>query len=367
MSIATSASTSAGSYPITVTAAGGGVTKTSAFTLTITTSTATPPPQPPSTSADADFQARCAAPGVVKCQGFNTMGSPGSADLVRYDVNASQANVLPRSDGQYRATVDTSIKKSGAGSLRFQLDAGYASANIAGQYLPQTNDGLGAGFGENSDMYIQFAVRFSPEMQSNLNVWDSAWKVAIFHQDQQSCASKELTTNHRGNTDNWLMMYKDCGGEAMYTALDGFTWHEPSPPYLFHQGNYSCEYPDIGNCWSYPTDKWITLYYKVHIGTYEQPNSTIEAWYSIDGQPYVKWINILSNFRIYCNGGTVCPNEVFNNITLTPYMTGLSRAAPVNAYVWYDELIVSRQPIAAPGNSQTQTTTPAAPTGLAVK
>ena len=32
-------------------------------------------------------------------------------------------------------------------------------------------------------------------------------------------------------------------------------------------------------------------------------------------------------------------------------MTALSVAAPVNAYVWYDELIVSTNPIAAPGAS----------------
>lgn len=297
-------------------------------------------------NAQSDFPTRCGAPGVIKCQGFNSMGTPGNADLVMYNVNSSQANILPRSDGQYRATVDPVIKLSGAGSLQFKLDAGYSSANIAGQYLPQTNDGLGPGFGENSDMYIQYAVRFSPEMFSNLAQWDSYWKVSIFHQNSASCAAKELTTNtYYGGPST---MYKDCGAEAMYTGLDGQTWTS-NTPLLVQQGDYACEYPNWSvNCWNYPTNKWITLYYKVHIGTYGQANSTIEAWYSVDGLPYKKWINVTKGFKIYCNGASPCPGEVFNNVTFTPYMTALSVPAPVDAYVWYDEFIVSNQPIAAP-------------------
>ena len=300
-------------------------------------------------TADADFQARCSAAGVVKCQGFNTMGTAGSADLVRYDVDSTNANVLPRSDGQYRGSVDSSIKRSGAGSLQFKLDAGYAAPNIAGQYLPQTNNGLGASFRENSDMYVQYAVRFSPEMFSNLNYWNSHWKVSILHQNSESCASKELTTNtfYGGPAT----MYKDCGAQAMYTQLDGQTWTS-NTPLLLQQGDYACQYgaTETTPCWNYPTDKWITLYYKVHIGAYGQPNSTIEAWYSVDGQPYKKWINVTSNFSIYCNSSSPCSSESFNNITLTPYMTALGVPAPVDAYVWYDELVVSTQPIAAPSS-----------------
>jgi hypothetical protein len=296
------------------------------------------------------------------------MGSPGSADLVRFDVSPSQANLLPRADGQYRATVDPSIKKSGAGSLRFKLDAGYAAANIAGQYVPLTNDGLGASFGENTTWYVQFAVRFSPEYFTNqANYWDSTPKIAIFHQNTASCASKELTTNQWGPT-GYLSGYKDCGGQGFRTDLDGFTFRSVAQgtPYLFQQGDYSCAYPGTGNCFQMPTNKWITFYYKIHNGTWGSNNSTLESWYSVDGQPYLKWLNITSNFTIYCNGASPCPSEVFNNISFTPYMTSLSKSAPVDAYVWYDELIVSTQPIAAPGNSQTSAP-PSPPTDLTIR
>jgi hypothetical protein len=377
MSIATSASTSAGSYPITVTAVGGGVTKTSGFTLTVTTATATPPSQPPSTSADADFQARCSAPGVVKCQGMDTMGTFGNADLITRATDSVHGNIQERGDGQYRATVDTSIKKSGAGSLRFKLDAGYAAANIAGQYLccgntgtpPTIAEGLGAAMGPNTDWYVQFAVRFSPEYFSNQKTyWNSTPKIAIFHFGNQSCASKELTINQWGST-GFLAGYKDCGGQGFRTDLDGFTFRsvQQGTPYLFQQGDYACEYPGVGNCWQMPSNKWITIYLKIHNGTWGTNNSTIEGWYAIDGQPYKKWLNITANFTIGCNSGAPpCSSEVFNNFTLTPYMTGLSTSAAVDAFVWYDEVIVSRQPIAAPGNSQSLAP-PDAPTGLTLK
>jgi len=305
---------------------------------------------PPNNAAEADFAARCGAPGVTKCVAFDTMGTFGNADVVRMDVDPNNGNLRPRSDGQYRGTIDTAVKKSGIGSLRFQLDAGYAAANIAGEYIPNTNDGLGGSFGENSTFYVQYAVRFSPEMKSNLAYWDSNWKVAIIHEDQASCAAKELTlVNHQG-LSNYLWMYKDCGASTFTTLPDGQTWTPSNPPYLSQQGAYFCDYGVYSNCWSFPTNTWITFYYKVHYGVPGQNNSTFESWYAINGQPYVKWLNILSNFDIGCNGNTPCPTEVFNNLSLLNYMTGLTQSAPLTAYTWYDELIVSTQPIAAPNN-----------------
>src|SRR5262249_32293518 len=190
-------------------------------TITAITST-------PSTSADADFAARCSAPGVLKCQGMNTMGTWPNSDLVRLDVDNPHSNIRPRGDGQYRATVDTSIMKSGAGSLRFQLDAGYANSNVAGSYIPNTNDGLGMNFGQNTDWYVQFAVRFSGSFLTNYtDYWNSTPKISLFHQNQISCGSKELTTNMRGHGSSGqalLVGYLDCGANGFVTFLDGVTY-----------------------------------------------------------------------------------------------------------------------------------------------
>src|SRR5260370_17432453 len=85
---------------------------------------------PPLNAADADFAARCNAPSVTKCVGFDTMGTYGNADVVRMDVDRKNGNLRARSDGQYRGAIYTALTKSGGGSIRFQLDAGYPAANI---------------------------------------------------------------------------------------------------------------------------------------------------------------------------------------------------------------------------------------------
>lgn len=305
------------------------------------------------TDPDFDFAARCAAPGVTKCQGFNSMGTFPTADLIRLDVDAPHSNIRARSDGQYRATVDTVIKRSGAGSLQLKMDAGYAEQDIAGQYLPNTNDGLGANYGENSNLFIQYAWRVSASYLSNQAFWNITPKVSIFHMDQQSCAGVGAVVVNFRSSSNKLSMYSNCGstGDSMYTDLDGQTWNHTIPPYLFQQGDYACQFgnPPFGTCWNYPTDTWITMYFKIHVGNFESQNSTIEGWYAVNGGAYQKWLNVAA-FTFQCNSPvSSCPTSAFNNITLTPYMTGLSTGAPVDAFTWYDELIVSTQPIAAPG------------------
>jgi hypothetical protein len=313
------------------------------------------------TTPEDDFAARCSAPGVVKCVGFNNTTS----DLVR------GVNLWPDGNGTYRASLDTSTKASGAGSLRFDLPPPpHAGANIAGSWLPATNDGLGHLFGQNSTLYVQFRQRLSPEMMTNH--WDSSWKTVIFHYNQQSCGSLELTTV------NWYLtglatMYTDCGARGMTTTLDGSAWTD-STPLLMQQGDFHCQYgqADATTCLYFPTNEWLTFYYRIQIGTWDQPNSTIEAWVAREGSTTYKQFVRVPNFALRCNsdpcGQPPGSSEGYNNLTFTPYMTALSSSsgdAGVTSHVWYDDLIVSTQAIAAPGTGGVaDRIAPAAPTGL---
>jgi hypothetical protein len=232
---------------------------------------------------------------------------------------------------------------------------------------------MGQVFGNNSTFYIQFAYRISPEVVTNMPVWQVSPKVAIFYYGQ-SCAALEQTTGlgtanlgSNGSFGPALTMYGECGGIGDVTLLDGATWTPLAPPYLYQQGDYSCQYSygPPSACWRFPSDKWVTLYYKIHIGTFGQPNSTIEVWYSVDGQPYVKWLNVLNNFTF--NKENAYPG--FAQIQFTPYMTNLSIPTPQTSYIWYDELIVSTQPISAPGASTSTSsgTPPAPPSSLVIR
>ena len=313
---------------------------------------------------DEDFAARCKAAGVVKCIGFDNT----TADIVR------GMNLWPDGDGTYRADLDTATKTSGAGSLRFDLPPPpHAGANIAGKWLPATNDGLGHLFGENSQLYVQFRMRLSPDMLTN--TWDSSWKTVIFHYNQDSCDSIELTTINRYMT-GVALMYTDCGDRSMTTTLDGSQWTD-NTPLLLQQGDYNCEYgaTSTATCFYFPADEWVTYYYHFQIGTWDKPNSTIDAWIAREGSTqYKQWVHV-PNFALHCDTSPCDQNpgksEGYNNLTLTPYMTGVSGTsgkAGVTSHVWYDELIVSTSPIAAPGNGGvSDTLAPAPPTGARVQ
>ena len=89
----------------------------------------------------------------------------------------------------------------------------------------------------------------------------------------------------------------------------------------------------------------MIFYYKGTIGDWGQPNSELEAWISVDGKPYEQWIDT-PNFTLYAEGESTAG---FDSVYLTTYMTGKDSSVDhPTAHAWYDELIVSTEPIAVP-------------------
>jgi len=205
---------------------------------------------------------------------------------------------------------------------------------------------MGQTFAQNSTFYVQFRQRFSPEFLTNKWGGTTYWKQEIFSSDQSTCGNIELTTIN-ANMKGWPEMYSACGQDLFDVATG-------SSDYLLEQGDtattgYNCHYqnPTADSCFMYPANAWVTFYYKVQIGTWGQPNSNIQAWVALPGQPYKQWINI-KNHTLNSDPGL----PAYNTVTLLPYMTG--KDASVNggptAYTWYDELVVSTTAIAAPNN-----------------
>ncbi len=192
-------------------------------------------------------------------------------------------------------------------------------------------------FGEGSTFYVQFRQRFSKEMLKNK--WkDTSWKQVIFHNTAATCADVELTTGQYYH-DGFPIMYTDCGGRLIAT-------NSGVPPYKLEQGDYNCWYSQYNakDCFFYPADEWVTFYYEISIGHWEKPDSSIQAWVALDGQPYKQWIKmpgfVLKNEN---------PGQDYDSVTLLTYMTGKNMldSQPL-AYTWYEDLIVSTQPIASP-------------------
>lgn len=293
---------------------------------------------------DADWLARSTASGVVYANSLST-----EAEVEEGAVAGTNG---------LRCFHDTSQKVLSGGSLRFDLRAGEGSADISGNWSIEDSPWV-HGFGQNSTMYIQVRVRISETMFTNYrDHWDGQgdFKMFIVFQDGGStCAQLEFTTIG----PHYELFYTACGARSGRTELDSPD-HNGSAPHTYRQGwdltsgpswvnepnaLSQLEYPYNTNIRTIPADQWVTLYCKVAIGDWGADNSTVEIWQQYPGESILRKCNAVRNYRFNHNGN---PAQTFGNIMLTPYMTGLSTTAPVNAYMWFSELIISSEPIAIP-------------------
>jgi hypothetical protein len=316
---------------------------------------------------DEDFAERCHAPGVVTCIGFDNT----STDIVK------NKNLSPDGLGVFRGGLDTEVKASGAGSLVFALPPPpHAGANIAGAWTgPSSAPALGQTFSQNSTFYLQYRVRFSPEIMTNTWPANNSWKVAVLFYSSFGCAPLDLVMGNLYRT-GIVAANTDCGSFGLVAdPATGKAKRLASPPLLMQQGDYNCAYGNYNptDCFYLVPNEWLTFYYRVSLGTWGQPNSIVQIWVQREGQAGYKQIVNISDYKFDCDTApcdqSPGKDQGFNNIEFTPYMTGLDPNAGlpgVTSKVWYDEMIVSTQPIAAPTFTPTVTSAavPAAPMNL---
>ena len=87
-------------------------------------------------------------------------------------------------------------------------------------------------------------------------------------------------------------MYSSCGADVFEVDIGSgdFLLEQTAPGASGYNCHYSTFQQQPYACDTYVPDTWITYYYKVSIGTWSQPNSTIQAWTSVNGEPYTQWI-----------------------------------------------------------------------------
>ncbi|MBL8201851.1 MAG: hypothetical protein JNK40_12860 [Chromatiales bacterium] len=276
--------------------------------------------------AALDFAARCAAAGVVKCVGFDS----------RDDFAGGQVN--PAADGRIRATMDRQVVASGEGSLRFEIPS-RSPPNSSGYWL----DSLGARFGEKSTFHFQFRQRFSPEFLATRYSQPAGWKQFIVYHSGPSCTSVQLVLINQ-YLRGLPTMYAACGQDNLYVL-------RPDGDHFIQQGDYRCSRrdPRPGSCARYVANEWMTFSFRVDVGDFGKPNTRVQGWIGYGPGPVRQFIDFPDLTLNYADS----PAEGFSQIQFTPYQTDKDPAQehPV-AFTWYDELIVSRQAIAAPGRSE---------------
>lgn len=296
-------------------------------------------------SADSDFAARNSAAGVIYANGFNNSG-----DIAGLITTAA--------DGTTQGTIDTTSGKftSGVGSLRFKLRAGVTDKNIGGAFATA----MGHSFGAGDTLYFQFRQLITPEyLSNNLSHWHSSIKHSNCHGVSSTCQSTEytmITAPTTAGTNQYVSLYTNCGDGFNTDPVTNVLCNScPNGGPMLQQGTdgthgYNCNYQDQTagagagpGCFFPPADVWLTYYVKIGIGTYNGADSTIDAYVARDNGAYKQFQRAAG---IAWGGG----DTTFTQFRLETYMTEIAGAASVDAYVWYDELIISTLPIAAPNS-----------------
>jgi len=346
----------------------------------------------------SDFTTRCSQPGVIKCVGFDSaadLGGKGWGNRVGYDTQDGSACNSGSGSTQRRCpTIDTTVKASGTGSAKFDVPVG-APGSLAGAWWANFTDDLSLQYGGSGNFtyYVQLRMRYTPSF-INAGNWKAHWVTTAGDKPgcsassttncQSSCTDIELVV--QTNSPNWGFpsVYSGCPGAFSMTidnTLSGggdFNLQNarPSPYCLYSQVVGGKQFPPTGNCFPYVADEWMTYSYKIQMGprgtsgegNCKGSNNFTNCYYNNDiqmrmgregqpTQPVITWTGGI-------NAGTIASDLKYGKIWIMPYSGSATFAT--GGTMWVDEVIISRQPIADPGTSQSAQA-PAAPTGLTIK
>lgn len=316
------------------------------------------------TPEDTDWVNRSTAAGVIVAQGFDdptvmTCQGLSSLDSGLYPPFGSGC---PSSN---LGTLDTSTFSSGTSighsSLRFDIPAPSGGASPKGYWKQLFKAAMTGGLAGISTFnpttpgpfYIQYRQRMT---QTYINTGGGSYfKQSIIANDNSTCGNVELTTV---NAQNRLRpeMYSQCGGDPFNDSSGGNIYLQQGD--TKYTVGFNCIYPSgTGTCFNYPADTWVTYTWKMTIapGGWGTPTSTVQAWVTLAGQDFPGHMFINQpNHNLQSDAGITG----YDSIWLTPYWTGGYSGAVSPDTTWYDELIVSTQPIAAPGFAASTQTAP---------
>jgi hypothetical protein len=303
-----------------------------------------------------DFGLRCAAPGVVLCNGFDT-----ASDIV--GEYGDGKGTIPGSSFGTRPTISNAQAASGAGSMLMNIPAN-GGTDPSGSFFTRfdpVNAAPGLTFGANANFYIQWRQRIPSAAFTQ-----AGWKQAIIGGADSvgctagttapcisSCSTVETVTQNTFNR-GFLQMYNSCTGSASHGPFSPF--EEPFGASDFKMQNNMpspfCLYsnlPSTNGCFVYFNNEWMT--FQVHIQTGpcvngEFSNSHVDTWIAREGAVATK----VFNWGPYNLSSTASCAMPFGKVWLLPYATNTWGSNPA-LQIFYDELVISTQQIADPGQA----------------
>ena len=318
--------------------------------------------RPAQISPDSPLGRKCLRPGVINCFGFDDAAAlyynwpTGTAcdEALRGKTNYKFGNgrqgqgntVAVVQNGEcIFPEIDTAMAHSGTGSLRITIPS-HSYADSGGHFTEvfrRNRDGdpdgtyIGPGSVYGNVLYFQFYERFDENFLSS--VFQCAgggcggWKQVIWYGNPpngRSASSLEVAMNN-GWQRGVPQMYGQAGRDY-YGIQDvrGCTYKSDAKT--------GSDYPEP-LCIRYKANRWMEFTGGIEIsGESNQPASRVQLW--IDGEPAIDY----NHAKIDWSGSS---GKGFGQFLLSPYHTNkdASQAHPVG-HVWYDDLIISTQPIA---------------------
>jgi hypothetical protein len=291
------------------------------------------------------------------------------------DIAGTYGNNSGILSGATTPVLDTSVKASGASSLKFTIPS-LSGADTSGSFFTNFSTDLSTQFSENAEFYVQWRQRFSPEFVNTFYTGGNGWKqIIISAGDEPGCTASNSASGlcHSSCTAletvvqntfqrKFPQMYNSCTGSTSHGAFDSFEEPfggsdfklqnaRPSPFCLYSQGNTNPKtfFPPAGNCFGYFPNEWMTFQIRIKTGPRvndEWGNSFVTLWIAREGQrsqPAIAW----GPYGL--SAGSASQNLKFGKVWLLPYHTNKSPTqVHPTGFTWYDELIISRTQIADP-------------------
>jgi hypothetical protein len=336
-----------------------------AFSISVVAGT----PPPPGGALEQDWAARA------------TVGVNGVFLAKRWQTNT---DIDPWPTGtETHLTLETRIKRSGMGALRFaKLVSDGADMGLTRILLGQTRGNGTETWYQISVYFPEAAVRYKPQSSSGEGgqkmLWvsgggnasntnnevvstNSQWRgfASGYHSNGgafEDFANNVSTPSHPGGLNATYSNAVDRGApttintDADYESRYGIIYYSnavgsspiPAPGDIYAQGFPSPFVIQSGLPRLQP-DAWTTLQFRIKIGTLGTASSEVDLWVARSGQPFVKQFGYTGVTLGTENGG-------HGAVWVSAYETNRTANSPgmQNTFCCFTELIASTQNIAAP-------------------
>lgn len=362
--------------------------------------------------ANSDWQRRSTAPGVVIAVGFDDIRDWAKYSWDRKDCNSAyQIYVNGTKAGCRDNAWDSKIRSSGKGSVRFDI-LSQTYQGSGGNIVIPFGDDESSHFGANSEFWVSWRQRMDKRFIDGYKAqgggFANAKQVIIAQGDVRAsdgqktisanaCSEAQvvIVSSSPGTNSTYPIGYIECSRYRAFEEIlkpgsyagsaQGSTPITRQNMRTNARGQFTCiGHPktlDQSGCFIYKPDQWIT--YMVHlklgpegrglssVSRQEQPgyiNSTYELYGAYPGEDFQlihRQLDVVIPKGQYYRGGDPAqassyhpgwgpgdahPNAKFGKLWLLPYMTNKDpKEITPTSSTWFDEVIVSRCQIAAPG------------------